>query len=62
MRCEPYLFGIQEGTIGEFLKTRGYHIISEFTPEMLEQTYLKKSDGKLYGRVYGYTNIVHASK
>lgn len=61
-RDEPYLFGIQEGTIGEFLESRGYHMLSEFTPEMLEQTYLKKSDGKLYGKVYGYTNIVHASK
>ena len=60
-RGEPYLFGIEEGTIGEFLKARGLRILSEFTPEMLERTYLRRSDAKIHGKVYGYTNIVHAS-
>ena len=60
-RGEPYLFGIEEGTINEFLETRGLRIISEYSPEMLEQTYLLRSDGKLHGKVYGYTNIVHAA-
>lgn len=60
-RGEPYLFGIEEGTVAEFLKARGLHIMSEFTPEMLEQTYLRRSDGKIHGKVYRYTNIVHAS-
>ncbi len=59
-RSEPYLFGIEEGTVAEFLEARGLHIIPEFTPEMLEHTYLKRSDGKIHGKVYGYTNIVHA--
>jgi len=36
-------------------------VMSEFTPEILEQTYLKRSNGKIHGKVYGYTNIVHAS-
>lgn len=59
-RGEPYLFGIKEGTVEEFLKARKLCILSEFTPEMLEQTYLRSSGGKVHGRVYGYTNIVHA--
>lgn len=58
---EPYCFGIEEGAIDAFLKARGFSLISEFTPEMLEQTYLKRKDGKIHGKVYGYTNIVHAS-
>ena len=60
-RGEPYLFGIEEGTAGEFLKARQFRVLSEFTPEMLEQTYLTRSDGKIHGKVYGYTNIVEAS-
>lgn len=60
-RGEPYLFGIEEGTVSEFLSARGLHVMSEFTPEILEQTYLKRSNGKIHGKVYGYTNIVHAS-
>ncbi len=60
-RGEPYLFGIEEGTIEEFLEARGFRMLSEFTSEMLEQAYLRRSDGKIHGKVYGYTNIVHAS-
>jgi methyltransferase (TIGR00027 family) len=60
-RGEPYIFGIEEGTIEEFLKARRLRILSEFTPEMLERTYLTGSDAKIHGKVYGYTNIVHAS-
>ncbi|MDO8636138.1 MAG: SAM-dependent methyltransferase [Dehalococcoidia bacterium] len=60
-RGEPYTFGIEEGTVQEFLTARGFSLKSEFTPEMLEKTYLPGSDGKICGKVYGYTNIVHAS-
>lgn len=59
-RGEPYLFGIEEGTIEEFLEGRGLRMLSEFTPEMLERTYLTRHDGKVHGKVYRYTNIVHA--
>jgi O-methyltransferase involved in polyketide biosynthesis len=58
---ESYIFGIEEGKIKDFLDARGFGLISDFTPEMLEQTHLKKKDGKIHGKVYGYTNIVHAS-
>lgn len=60
-RGEPYTFGIEEGGIGEFLKARGFRMNSEFTPDMLEKAYLLGSDGKIRGKVYGYTNIVQAS-
>ena len=59
-RGEPYLFGIEEGTINDFLEARGFRVLSEYTPETLESTYLRRSDGKIHGRVFGYTNIVHA--
>jgi len=59
---EPYHFGIEEGTIEKFLGTRELHLVSEFTPEMLEQNYLIRSDGTLHGKIFAYTNIVHALK
>lgn len=59
-RGEPYTFGIEQGTVKEFLTARGFRLISEFTQEMLERTYLTRNDGSVAGRVYGYTNIVHA--
>jgi len=58
---EPYLFGVEPGGIEKFLEDRGFSLLSEFTPEILEQTYLRRTDGKISGRVYGYTNIVNAS-
>ena len=60
-RGEPYLFGIEEGTINEFLEARGFRVLSEYVPETLESTYLRRSDAKIHGKVFGYTNIVHAS-
>jgi len=57
---EPYLFGVEEGKIKEFLEDRKFNLILEYTPEQLEQTYLKRSDGTVLGKVYGYTNIAHA--
>jgi methyltransferase (TIGR00027 family) len=58
---EPYIFGIEEGMVKKFLEKRGFRIISEFTPDMLERTYLKASDGLIKGKVCAYTNIVHAT-
>ena len=57
---EPYLFGIEEGTINEFLENRGLKLISEYTPTMLEKAFMTRSDGTVHGKVYAYTNIVHA--
>ncbi|MBI4334265.1 MAG: SAM-dependent methyltransferase [Chloroflexi bacterium] len=59
-RGEPYTFGIEEGTAREFLAARGFRLASEFTPDMLERAYLTGSGGRTTGKVYGYTNIVHA--
>ena len=57
---EPYLFGIEEGAIREFLKLKKFDLIDEYTPDLLEQTYMKRSNGRLHGKVYHYTNIVNA--
>ena len=54
------VFGIEEGTIREFLKAKEIDLIEEYTPDMLEQEYIKRSDGRLHGKVYHYTNIVNA--
>jgi len=58
---EPYIFGIEEGKIREFLENRGLNLLSEYTPKDLEQTYLKTKNGKIRGKVCEYTNFVHAS-
>jgi len=57
---EPYVFGIEKESIRAFLEARGLHFLSEFTPETLERDYMTRSNGRLHGRVYGYTGIVHA--
>ncbi|MBI4288940.1 MAG: SAM-dependent methyltransferase [Chloroflexi bacterium] len=61
-RGEPYTFGIEEGAIQDFLRSRGFRLLSEFTPLDMEQTYLKTVDGTVRGKVCGYTNVVHAAK
>jgi len=57
---EPYLFGIQAGEIEGFLKERGLTLLSVATSQDLEESYLRKRDGRLLGRVYQYTCIAHA--
>ena len=57
---EPYLFGIEEGKAEQFLSQRGFQLVTNFGPQQLEQMYLIRQDGRLHGRMYGYTDIVHA--
>lgn len=57
---EPYIFGIGAGEIESFLKERGLTLLSQVSPQELEDRYLRKSDGRLLGCVYQYTRIVRA--
>jgi methyltransferase (TIGR00027 family) len=57
---EPYVFGIEDNGISGFMKKRGFEIISDLSPNGLEQTYLIRTNGKLHGHVFDYINIVHA--
>ena len=59
-RGEPYVFGIEEGTVGQFLAERGFDLVSDFGPEQMESTYLIRSDDMPHGRMYGHTSIAHA--
>jgi methyltransferase (TIGR00027 family) len=58
---EPYSFGIERDQIGRFLESVGLKLLSDITPEELEEKYLRESDGHLLGKVYRYTRIAHAS-
>jgi len=56
---EPFTFAIKEGTIDEFLSSRGFYQLENVTAEDLKNAYFK---GKNQGRkVAGWCNFVHAT-
>jgi O-methyltransferase involved in polyketide biosynthesis len=56
---EPFTFGIQEGTLKEFLSQRGFYQTEETTVESLKDAYFKgKSRNR---RVFPFVSIVHAT-
>ncbi|OGN99995.1 MAG: hypothetical protein A2Y59_01645 [Chloroflexi bacterium RBG_13_52_14] len=56
---EPFTFAIEEGTIDEFLSSRGFYQVENVTAEDLKNAYFK---GKNQGRkVAGWCNFVHAT-
>jgi len=57
----PYKSGFPEGEIGSYLARKGAKILSEYDASMLDSTYLRDSSGVVRGRIWEYTNIVHAS-
>ncbi len=57
---EPYLFGVKRDKMINFMKDRGFEIISHLSPKDLENLYLKKKDGEIDGNVHQYINIVYA--
>ena len=57
---EPLTFGIDESAVRDFLAERGFELISDLGPRELEQRYLTRSDGRSYGRPYGFASIAHA--
>jgi methyltransferase (TIGR00027 family) len=61
-RGEPFLFGIDAGGVRSFLNDRGLECLSDHGPSDLEKTYLTRSDGASFGRLYGYCAIAHARR
>jgi len=58
---EGWTFGLEEGEIGPFLESRGFEIVTHYTPTDLEKLYLTAEDGTLHGRVNGTHCIVIAA-
>lgn len=58
---EGWTFGVEEGTIEDFLTQRGFKLITHHTPSDLEKRYLTAADGTRFGRVNGTHCIVTAS-
>jgi len=56
---EPFLFGIEQGGLEQFLSKLGFAVASRYLPEALERKYLS-SNGDTLGKVYGFAECVHA--
>ena len=54
---EPFLFGIDQGGLEEFLSTVGFSVVERYCPQALEQRYLT-SNGETLGKVYGFAECV----
>jgi methyltransferase (TIGR00027 family) len=50
---EGWTFGLEEGSSETFLSQRGFKLLVEYPPALLEEKYLTADDGTLYGRVNG---------
>ncbi len=55
------LFGIEEGTIGAFLSSRGLRLVEDLTPEDMERRFLRLRDGSPAGRVVALFHLALAS-
>jgi methyltransferase (TIGR00027 family) len=58
---EGWTFGIEDGTIEDFLTQRGFELMTHYIPSDLEKRYLTAEDGTRFGRVNGTHCIVTAS-
>ena len=58
---EPVRFGIDEGTIGQFLAQRGFRAVERLEPAEMERRFLSRADGTLAGRVVALFELVRAS-
>ncbi len=57
---EPYIFGIDESRISQFLTGAGLQVMSDIGPLELTNRYLIGSDCQVSGYMRGYTRIAHA--
>jgi methyltransferase (TIGR00027 family) len=48
---EGWIFGIEDGSIEEFLAERGFKLLSHYAPSDLEAAYLTAEDGAKLGRI-----------
>jgi methyltransferase (TIGR00027 family) len=58
---EGWTFGIEDGTIEDFLTRRGFKLMTHYIPSDLEKAYLIADDGKRFGHINGTHCIVTAS-
>jgi methyltransferase (TIGR00027 family) len=58
---EGWTFGLENGEIEPFLSERGFEIVAQYTPPVLEKLYLTAEDGTLHGRINGTHCIVIAA-
>jgi methyltransferase (TIGR00027 family) len=49
-----FRFGIKEGQVKEFLKSRGFTGITHYSPQLFETTYLYDDSGEFFGNMYGF--------
>ncbi len=59
LKGEPYLFGIEEGVVANFLHDRGFYQVKDITWEVLESTYSKVIHQKI--NTYPFWRLVHAT-
>ncbi len=57
---EPCTFGIEEGELALLLERHGLELVSDLGPKDLERHYLRRSDGTVDGRPFGFISIAHA--
>lgn len=51
---EPFLFGIACNGFQEFAEANGFQVWCHFTPEEMEEAYLRAEDGAFFGRMFGF--------
>lgn len=56
---EPWKSGIREGQIKEFLSSRNLKLIKSYTRHEIENEFLVKSDGELFGHSSDYLCMAH---
>lgn len=57
---EPFLSGIAEGEIEQFLSESGFDILAHYTPAEFEDAFLRDDSGAILGKMYGFACHVHA--
>jgi methyltransferase (TIGR00027 family) len=58
---EPWVSGLQEGKIAEFVSRCGLTVVSDMGADELTRQYLTKSDGTVVGRPGWYLRVCHAA-
>jgi methyltransferase (TIGR00027 family) len=58
---EGWTFGIEDGTIKDFLTQRGFKLMTHYMSSDLEKAYLIADDGTRFGRINGTHCVVTAS-
>ena len=59
---ESWRFGIEEGTVREFVSRYGFELIDDASPAELERRFLTDPSGRIHGRVNGTQAIATARR